>query len=75
MKEKPLDKITIILLSILATIALNSCSLSRSIPDGSHLYVKSKIKVIKKDKKTNTKQLEIYFLKPIKRELLKGMIT
>ncbi|MFT5261907.1 MAG: outer membrane protein insertion porin family [Polaribacter sp.] len=61
MKINSTYKITTFLLCFFVTIALSSCSLSRSIPEGNYLYVKSKIKVVKKDKKIRTKQLESTF--------------
>ena len=39
-------------------IFCSGCSLSRSLPEGGHVYIGSKVKIIKPNKKTNTKQLE-----------------
>ncbi len=47
-----------LIIFFISIIFLSSCSLKRSLPEGGHLYIGSKVKVIKADKKTKTNQLE-----------------
>ena len=52
---------SIYIICFISIVFCSGCSLSRSLPEGGHVYLGSKVKIKKTDKKTNTKSLESTF--------------